>query len=126
MCKTISATALLAILAVAGCAPAQAADRTVQLTCLGHGTVAQALCQAVRDGLVRDGHILSEQGDVQLRLHADLASPQRLLARLEVTGDGPHRSGEQGELSVIDRDTIPHQQLEDFAAALIDRAGLGS
>lgn len=123
MSNAFSTWVLLAILGMSGCA--EASGRTVRLVCPGQDDLARALCQTVRAQLVQRGHHLAKDAMIELRLEASAPTPRRLLARLSVTGAAGRTPAEQGELSVIDRATPPQQQLEDFAAGLIDRLGPG-
>lgn len=113
---------LLAGLAMGGCAQASG---NVRLDCRVQGDAAKALCQAVRDRLAQQDLQSGPAAAVQLLLEASSPVPTRLVARLSVTRAGMYQPGQQGELAVIDRGTIPQRQLDDFAAALIDRAGIG-
>lgn len=115
---------LLAIVGMTG--NAQASDLAVRLDCQVQGQMAQALCEAVRDQLAQRGHSLTDTATTRLTLHASAPSPRRLLARLDVIRDGVRLDGEQGELSVIDREEIPQGQIDSFAADLLDASRLGS
>jgi hypothetical protein len=119
------------ILTVAGLLSALAAGEAgaatsdpVRLECRG-GAVAEPLCAALRAELLRRGHSLAEDAPLRLVLWAEAPDPSALVARLDLEDDGQWRQGEPGTLAVIDRRVLPGRQLQDFAAALLDRAGPG-
>lgn len=112
----------VAVLAAALGGTSQAQAPAVRLTCHVEAPAAQALCDALRGQLQRRGHEVTNSAKTELALEAHLDRPGVLRARLSVIRGQTTFPGQQGQLSVMDRDRIPPRQLEDFAAALIDRA----
>lgn len=111
---------IFSAVSAAGAVPAAA--EPLRLECHG-GAAVEALCAALRDELQRRGHALDPQAPVLLTLEARSPDPQVLIARLDIETHGQRRIGQDGTLSVMDRQTLPKGQLQGFAAALLDRAG---
>lgn len=85
------------------------------------------LCGALETALRQRGYALDQSGQTApLRLILDAESPRAtvLNARLTVERDGTRTPGEDMQLMVVDRDTIPDRQIDDFARTLLLRAGL--
>lgn len=126
MRTTMPLASLLSVFATAGTAMAAGpapAGQVLRLECQGPPAVAP-LCDALRDELLRRGHRLEDQAPLRLTLRAEAPAPSVVTARLDLEQDGQHREGAPGTLSVIDRQTLPAIQLQGFAAALLNRAGL--
>ena len=121
MRKALSLAVVFSLAGPAACAAAS--DRAVSLECVTEGQAAVALCQAMRGELHRRGYAVDPQGTA-LVLNARSLRPDRLRADLTVVRDGRQQQGQTGDVSVVDRRTIPQRQLETFAAALLDKAGL--
>lgn len=120
----------LPVLFLAACGAeggAQTAAGTVALVC--PQTPAPAvlqLCDALTLALREQGYGLDQTGGASLRLVLNADSPRAsvLNARLTVEQDGARTPGEDMQLMVVDRDTIPGRQIEDFARSLLRRAAL--
>lgn len=85
--------------------------------------MAEPLCTALRGELQRRGHPLDAQAPVLLLLEVRSPDPRVLIARLDIERHGQRQIGQEGTLSVLDRQTLPDNQLQQLAAALLDRAG---
>lgn len=113
---------VLAALVMSG-APGRAGP--VALTCPepGNAVVAQ-VCAALQDELRQSGHSLLPAADapLRLRLEAESQRPDRLRARLIVEDASGRHDGDEIELSVMDRATIPEAQLRSFARLLLGEA----
>ncbi|KGJ05983.1 hypothetical protein IT41_04765 [Paracoccus halophilus] len=102
-----------------------AASSPVTLICPENPVPAMArLCAALEAGLRDRGYRPQAGGGAPLRLivEADSPGPGVLNARLIVEQDGSRQVGEQGQITVIDRDSIPFAQIEQFAGTLLQRA----
>lgn len=108
--------------AVSAAGPALAAGDAVRLECHG-GAAVEPLCAALRNELQRRGHPLGAQAPVLLTLEARSPDPRVLIARMNIEKDGQLHLGQEGTLSVVDRQALPDGQLQGFAAALLDGAG---
>lgn len=84
------------------------------------------LCDALTVALREQGYGLDQTGAAPLRLVLDADSPRAsvLNARLIVEQDGARTPGEGMQLVVVDRDTIPDRQIENFARSLLSKAAL--
>lgn len=117
--------ALVAACAVTG--ETQAGTGPVSLACPPNPAASVAhLCTALEGALRDSGYRLQKDAGAKIRLvlEAEAPQPNLLTARLTVEQDGARRAGEQGTLSVMDRDQIPPARIDDFARKLLARAAL--
>lgn len=115
---------LLPTILVTACAVnagTQTAPGAVALVCPENPQPAVArLCTSLADALREDGYQLdADAAPVRLLLEAESPRPASLRARLVVERDGSRQTGEQGEVSVVDRRDIPPDQIDSFARALL-------
>lgn len=84
------------------------------------------LCTALEAELVQRGYTLAQGADADARLilDADNVNAAVLNARLTVERDGSRQIGEQIQLTVMDRTTIPNAQIDRFAKALLAQTAL--
>lgn len=84
------------------------------------------LCDALTVALREQGYGPDQTGAAPLRLVLDADSPRAsvLNARLIVEQGGARTPGEGMQLVVVDRDTIPDRQIENFARSLLSKAAL--
>ncbi len=120
----------LPVLLLAACGTeggAQPGAATVALVCpQTPAPAATQLCDALTVALREQGYGLDQTGAAPLRLVLDADSPRAsvLNARLIVEQDGARTPGEGMQLVVVDRDTIPDRQIENFARSLLSKAAL--
>lgn len=108
---------------VSGGSPAPAGK--IALICPQPAAPAAArLCSALEAELVQRGYTLAQEADARLILDADNVNAAVLNARLTVERDGSRQIGEQLQLTVMDRATIPNAQIERFAKALLAQTAL--
>ena len=115
---------LLPTILVAACAVSagtQTGSGAVVLVCPEKPQPAVArLCASLADALRDGGYQLdADAAPMRLILEAESPQPALLRARLVVERDGARQTGEQGELSVVDRPDIPPDQIDRFARALL-------
>ena len=123
--------ALLSCVLVAACAVnggAQAGD-PISLVCPQNSQPSVARLCAALEVALHEGVDPALTGSgapagtpLRLILEAEAPQPGILKARLAVEQGTTRRQGEQGELSVMDRATIPQDQIDHFARTLLARA----
>lgn len=112
--------ALLAACAMTGASLAG----PVALTCpAGEDAEAARLCAALDQALRQSGHRISGAGaSLRLVLHAQSPRPGLLRARLTVEDGAGRHEGEEVELSVTDRASIPDSSIRALARSLLETA----
>lgn len=112
--------AVLGIFTMCGWGVAQDVSAN-SLKCEVEGDTAVALCSAVQADLSK-----RNQMDDASHLILIASEPRRymLRAQIDIVRGAQRHAGQQGELTVMDRNAIAPRQLNDFAKALVDRAGL--
>lgn len=124
MCAARFPVTFLVALAMIDCAMADP-PASLLIRCEAGDAQAAVFCEAVRAQLQQQRPWpQAEAGVTELVVVTRMPRPNRMLARIDTVRRGRRHRGEQAELSVMDRATIPQRQRDQFVSALVNGAKL--